>query len=136
MSKKNSTINDIIVKKRQLEKELKATEDLIYEKETDYLNDFQHCGNWVKGWDYNYLTSMHPGTYKQQMKAPDLYSRKSQSGKVPNEDRIFSKCSKTAPLEEEFNDFPFQAPPIKMETESKNGAKVSSRRSKKRASKR
>ena len=52
MSKKNTTLNEIITKKRQIEKELKTLEDRIYERETDYLTDTQTTGNLVKGWEY------------------------------------------------------------------------------------
>ena len=149
MSKKNMA-NEIAAKKKQIEKELKNLEDHIYERETEYLADTHSTGNLVKGWEYlldskrqitkdmlmnfkvadfakDYDNISYNSSYKN-FKAPDSYSRKGNGGKVRNEDRVFSKSSKTAPIEEDYSEYHFPAPPIKIESESKSTAKLSTRR--------
>ena len=129
MSKKNTWLSDISAKKRQIEKELKALEDNIYDRESEYLNDTINTGNLVKGWEY--LLN------KQQVKLADVYAntKKPPPGKFPAEERVFSKSSTTAPLTvSDYTEFQFQAPPIKVEIEPKSAAKVSSRRGTKKSS--
>ncbi|CAI2382839.1 unnamed protein product [Moneuplotes crassus] len=136
--------------KAKVDQELKNLEDHIYERETEYLTNTVNTGNIARGWEYlldskrvitkdmvsNFKISDFAKDYESKnmysamkgCKPVDLNSKRVGLGKFPVEDRVFSRSSKTAPIEDDYIEYPFQAPPIKLETESRQSAKVGSRR--------
>eukprot|EP01099_Mayorella_cantabrigiensis_P002752 TRINITY_DN2217_c0_g1_i1.p1 TRINITY_DN2217_c0_g1~~TRINITY_DN2217_c0_g1_i1.p1 ORF type:complete len:114 (-),score=37.17 TRINITY_DN2217_c0_g1_i1:110-415(-) len=70
-------------KKSQIEENLKNLEKQIYALETNYLEDTQHVGNLLRGWD-GYLSSRGSGALTQKRK------------QFKDSDRLFSLSSATS----------------------------------------
>jgi chromatin modification-related protein EAF6 len=72
----------LLEKKNQIEKSLEGLEKQIYALETSYLEDTNHVGNLVRGWD-GYLARGRPTTLQQRKRVKDS-------------DRLFSLSSVTS----------------------------------------
>mmetsp|Transcript_24880 Transcript_24880/g.34619 ORF Transcript_24880/g.34619 Transcript_24880/m.34619 type:complete len:131 (-) Transcript_24880:14-406(-) len=83
----------LLLRKQQIEEDLKNTERQIFDMEENYIQDTGHYGNVIKGWEgYN---AAKPKQTQNVRKA-----------KIVDKDRIFSESSTTAPkaMEEDGED--------------------------------
>jgi len=84
LSNTNTSATNLTQRKRQLEEDLKVIERQIFDLEENYIEETNHYGNIIKGWD-GYLN----------VKAKSLQNV-SRRLKISNKNRIFSNSSTTS----------------------------------------
>jgi chromatin modification-related protein EAF6 len=88
----SNSLEALMAKRAQLDEDLRGTEKQLYEQEEQYLEETNHYGNVVRGWD-GFLTS------RPRPPSSTHASTHSKRTGITAKERVFSLSSTTAPVE-------------------------------------